>query len=113
MPSPLTVIEVVPVEARLLLSTVDADGTSKDTILLADPALDPLVNASLRVPATPPLIRHLIDVSDSHSLVSHELSPTAARAVYPPSPMPAPWTVMRLLPVPAALLRVLLDSSKS
>ena len=63
----------------------------------------------LLVPLTPPPTRHLVDVSDSHSVASHPVCPSLTPPVYVASPMPPPCTVTLVDPVaPLFPLRITL-----
>ena len=65
------------------------------------PDRSPAVITTRRVPDTPCPLKHLIKVSDSHSVASHPVCPSRARPVYVTSPIPAPCTVNDADPVPA------------
>ena len=78
---------------------------SKETKEDTDPDRSPAVITTRRVPPDPCPTMHLTDVSDSHSVPSHPVSPVRVIPVYVTSPRLAPCTVTDADPVPARLSR--------
>eukprot|EP00961_Rhodomonas_salina_P270523 3655204-Rhodomonas_salina.1 len=105
--APCTVTLVDPVPARFALLVKLRPTRSTDQTAVAVPALSPAVTVTRRVPRAPPPVRHLTDVSDSHSVDSHPLCPTRNDPVYVASPMFAPCIVTLVDPVPARFIRLI------
>jgi hypothetical protein len=112
-PAPCTVTDADPVPAefdrRNTLTLPESKEIATDVLPLRSPA----VIIIRRVPRTPWPTRHLIDVSDSHSVPSHPVCPIRPAAVNATSPKPDPCTVTKTDPVPTPLARTWLDSATS
>eukprot|EP00961_Rhodomonas_salina_P165959 2236131-Rhodomonas_salina.1 len=78
---------------------------SVDSVAVMVPPRSPVVTETLRVPPTVPATKHLTDVSDSHSVPSHTLRPTAENPENAVSPMLRPCTVTLADPVLPTLTR--------
>ena len=100
-PAPCTVTDADPVPAEFVRPFTLIDPTSADHAWLMLVACSPTVIATRRVPKAPWPVRHLSDVSDSHSVPSHPVIPSRPIAVKAISPSPAPCTVTDVEPVPA------------
>ena len=103
MLDPCTVTDTDPVPAKFCLRTMLTPPKSTDHPCVTLPPLSPAVITTRRVPRAPCPTRHRTDVSDSHSVPSHPVSPDRTIAVKPTSPMLAPCTVTDADPVPALL----------
>ena len=111
---PCTVTDADPVPARLLLRTMLSPAASADQPCVTLLPRSPIVITIRRVPRGTCPVRHLTDVSDSHSVASHPVCTSRARPVYDTSPMLDPCTVTDADPVPARLLfRTMLSSASS
>ena len=69
------------------------------------PLPSPAVITTRRVPRAPCPTRHRTDVSDSHSVPSHPVSPTRPSVVRAAEPRPDPCTVTDAVPEPPWLAR--------
>jgi len=88
--------------------------TSTDHAWLTLPLRWPTVITTCRVPCDPYPTRHLIDVSDTHSVASHPVRDKRALLVSRAKDMPVPCTVIEIEPIPARLpLRDRLTASTS
>ena len=101
---PCTVIDSDPVPALFWRRTALINPTSTDIPFVTLDPRPPDVRAMRRVPPALCPSRHLIDVSDPHSVASHPVCPSRARPVYDTSPILAPCTVTDADPVPALFL---------
>ena len=101
MPLPCTVIRAEPVPARFTLRTTLRPATSNDQPTVTLPTRPPCVRTRRRDPAAPPTTRHVTDVSESHSVISHFVDPALATPVVCTAPMFVPCTVTSTDPVPA------------
>jgi hypothetical protein len=81
--------------------TVLSVGVSIDHASVTLPELSPTVIATVDVLLIPPPVRQRTDVSDSHSVDSHAVSPARAFSVYVVRPRLLPCTVTLTDPVPA------------
>lgn len=70
---------------------------------LSDPALPPTLTMATRLDLTPAVLRHCMDVSDSHRDDSHPDHDTLTVPVYAASPIPSPRIVRLTDPVPTML----------
>ena len=75
----------------------------KVTARLNDPALPPTLAVATRLDLTPAVLRHCMDVSDSHRDDSQPDHDTPTVPVYAASPIPAPRMVRLTDPVPPML----------
>ena len=67
---------------------------SVDQACVRLPCCSPVVTTACLVPSTVAPVRHLTDVSDTHSVPSHPVDPSCDLPVYPAIPMLAPYTVI-------------------
>jgi hypothetical protein len=79
--------------------------TSAETPADTDPACTPTDNKTRRLPSAVCGIMPRTDVSDSHTVAPHAVSPTDTHAVPPTSPAITPCTVTHDEPVPGMLAR--------
>jgi hypothetical protein len=111
---PCTVVDDDPVPALLTRRVMLIRAVSIDQPWVTLPARSPTVMTTRLDPLAPWPIRHLTDVSDSHCVASHPVSPCLDRPVYDTSPMLAPCTVTDVDPVPARLpMRAMLIDPRS
>jgi len=103
--SPCTVTEADPVPALFSrrVTLIDPRSTENACDMLPDRC--PVVTVTRRVPAAPCPVKHLTDVSDSHSVPSHPVCPDRIMAVNATSPRLDPCTVTEADPVPALFSR--------
>ena len=80
-PTPCIVMLDDPVPAALILRMPLGMPASADTAPVMLPALLPTVTTIAYVPPRPDAVLHLTDVTDIHSVSSHEVSPTLPFAV--------------------------------
>ena len=81
--------------------------TSVEMLTDTDPACSPADITTRRLPPVPALgALPRTDVSDSHSVPSHAVTPTDTRTVPPPSPACTPCIVTHDEPVPGWLARL-------
>ena len=80
-PTPCIVMLDDPVPAALILRMPLCMPASADTAPVMLPALLPTVTTIACVPPRPDAVLHLTDVTDIHSVSSHEVSPTLPFAV--------------------------------
>lgn len=80
-PTPCIVMLDDPVPAALILRMPLGMPASADTAPVMLPALLPTVTTIACVPPRPDAVLHLTDVTDIHSVSSHEVSPTLPFAV--------------------------------
>jgi hypothetical protein len=109
-PAPCTVTDADPVPAEFDRRNTLTLPESKEIATDVLPPRSPAVIIIRRVHRTPWPTRHLIDVSDSHSVPSHPVCPIRPSAVNATSPKPDPCTVTKTDPVPTPLARTWLDS---
>jgi hypothetical protein len=102
-PAPITVTDVDPVPAMFVCHTILMLGASKDNCMLPVPTRSPTVMTTRRVPRGPCPTMQRTDVSDSHSVPSHPVSPACSIAVKAASPRLDPCTVTDADPVPKLL----------
>jgi len=102
---PCTVTDADPVPALFsrCITLIDPKSTENACDMLPDRSPD--VTVTRLVPPDPCPVRHLTDVSDSHSVPSHPVCPECAMAVNATSPRLDPCTVTDADPVPALFSR--------
>jgi len=105
MLEPCTVTDIDPVPARFWRRITFSPPRSDEHVCVVLPPRPPTVITTRRVPRAPCAVRHLTEVSDSHSVDSHAVRPSRARLVYVTSPMLEPCNVTELDPVPARFWR--------
>ena len=110
---PCTVTLADPVEPMFVrLTTLLVSESNEKPWVLLPTFCD--VTDIWRLPITPSPVWHRADVSDSHVVRSHAVSPNRDPAVYVSRPMLAPCTVTLAEPVDAAfLLRIMLNRPTS
>ena len=101
MLAPCIVTLADPVTARFVVSKTLAIDASIEYEPVTLPMRTPNVCDINRVPLIEPLVRHRIDVSDFHVVLSHAVWPIASDEVYLAKPMLAPCTVTLVDPVEA------------
>ena len=101
---PCNVTDPDPVPPRFDFFCPLSVPASNDIPMLPVPNLLSSVATTRRVPFAPLPTRHRTDVSDSHSVPSHPVSPDRTIDVYPARASPAPRTVTDPDPVPPRLL---------
>ena len=106
MLDPCSVMDVDPVPAQFTRRDTLTIPVSYDQESLTLPGLLLMVIITRRVPREPCPVRHLTDVSDSHSVPSHIVPPSWMRPVYVVSPMLDPCTVTETDPVPPTFMRL-------
>ena len=111
---PCTVTLVDPLAAQLLRLDALAIVTSTEKPLDMLPARRPAVIDTLWLPTEECASWHRSDVSDSHVVRSHVVTPSLEIAVNVVSPKLLPWSVTLVDPLPALFLRLLtLNTSRS
>ena len=101
--SPCSVTLVEPVVAALGMCTLLTKAVLTDRAALTLPTTCPTLIDTRRLPITPLVVWHATDVSATHSVRSHPLSPALPIAVNEPSPKLAPLNLNITVPVAAAL----------
>ena len=99
MLAPCTVTLADPVDAKFTRSPTLSEAMSTENPAVELPTRSPTVDATKRLPITPSPTWHRTDVSDSHVVRSHAVSPTRRLPVYVVSPMFDPCTVTLADPV--------------
>jgi hypothetical protein len=102
-PSTVTDADPVPKVLPTRIKLTELRSVEYASVLLADRS--PAVITTRRVPRAPCPVLHRTDVSDSHSVPSHPVSPDNNIAVYHTSPRLDPCTDTETDPVPAPFPR--------
>ena len=87
-----------PVAPWFTPDTLDPMLHSYDTLSDVDPAPEPVVSATAKLPPTPPLILHVVPVSDTQPVACPPDSPTRTSALYLLPLVPAPHN--HVIPAP-------------
>ena len=106
MPAPLTVTLADPVDAWFARTSTLSIAPSAEKPTDTLPARIPEVTTIRRLCPTPELVWLRADVSDSHVVLSHPVSPADIAGQYEARPILAPRTVTLADPVAALLARV-------
>mmetsp|Transcript_55327 Transcript_55327/g.129486 ORF Transcript_55327/g.129486 Transcript_55327/m.129486 type:complete len:328 (+) Transcript_55327:433-1416(+) len=110
-PAPLIVTIVALVhDATFPTATDEIVPASYDPTSVTDPVPDPTVTPSLKVPIVVPAVKHVNELSDAHSLASHDVAPAWPTPVAPCWPIPAPTNVTMMEPVAGVFDRMTCDT---
>jgi hypothetical protein len=106
-PDPCSVMLADPVAARFVLPATLTITASSDWLTVTVPSRVPTVDTIRRLPAAPWPVWHRTDVSASHAVSSHDVTPVRAPAVKPACPMLAPCRVTLDDPVATRFVRLM------
>eukprot|EP00961_Rhodomonas_salina_P170984 2305220-Rhodomonas_salina.4 len=82
--------------------TLTKEAVSKDTASVSEASVNSTVTESVSALAAPEACRHLVSLSDIHSVASHAVKPDLAALVEAEDPNPSPVSVSTaILPMPA------------
>mmetsp|Transcript_55326 Transcript_55326/g.129478 ORF Transcript_55326/g.129478 Transcript_55326/m.129478 type:complete len:200 (+) Transcript_55326:2619-3218(+) len=109
-PAPLIVIVALVHDATFPTATDEIVPASYDPTSVTDPVPDPTVTPSLKVPIVVPAVKHVNELSDAHSLASHDVAPAWPTPVAPCWPIPAPTNVTMMEPVAGVFDRMTCDT---
>ena len=102
-PAPATVTLLRSSDMKFPTDAPDSSGPSYDVESLQDPAMLPSVRIALTLICCPAALLHCSDVSDTHKLSSHPVTPTRASALAPSVQKLSPTTVIKVADAPRIL----------
>ena len=103
-PAPYRVTLIDPVPGRFTRAILLTSSRSVDKAFVSEDDCDPAVTTTRRISEPSVPTKHLEDVSEPHSVASHEVWPTRDIDVRENVPSPLPYTVTLAEPVPKRLV---------
>ena len=99
-PAPSTVTLLCFVDMRFRTDAADTTTPSYETVSLQDPVVLPSVSVTRTLPPVPTALVHANDVSDTHALASHPVTPTRVLGLAPSVQKLSPITLISVADVP-------------